>query len=87
MRRKKKKSGPIPAAPAGGPTGTWPAEGGGRAESRPSAPGTTALSLAWGGEAYCRQTGTGEHAEEERRREVENRKGNKERRQEKTRGG
>lgn len=75
MRAKLKGEGrrkaPLPAAPACGPTGTGPAEGEDRdAWSRPSAPGTTALNLAWRGEAYCPQPGTGERREE-RRREAE----------------
>ncbi len=66
MRRKKK--GPLPAAQACGLTVTWLAEGEDRAGwSQPSAPGTSALNLAWGGEAYCPQTGTAEHTDERQR--------------------
>lgn len=80
MRRKKK--GPLPAAPACGLTVTWLAEGEDRAGwSQPSAPGTTALNLAWRGEAYCPQTGTGEHTQRssrERQDRVEERRGRQE---------
>lgn len=59
--KRRKKSGPVPAAQACVPTETWLAEGGGRAEgSLTSAPGTTALNLAWAGEACCSQSGTAE---------------------------
>lgn len=87
MRRKKK--GPLPAAPACGLTVTWLAEGEDRAGwSQPSAPGTTALNLAWRGEAYCPQTGTGEHTEEQQREATQGggEKRKTKRRQEKTRG-
>lgn len=66
MRRKKKS--PLPAAQACGLTVTWLAEGEDRAGwSQTSAPGTTALNLACSGEAYCPQTGTGGHTEEQQR--------------------
>lgn len=80
----RKKKGPLPAARACGLTVTWLAEGEDRAESQPSAPGTTALNLAWGGEAYCPQTGTGGHTEEQQRQAEQNRR---ERGGKKTRGG
>lgn len=89
MRRKKK--GPLPAAQACGPTETWLAEGEDRAGwSKPSAPGTTALNLAWGCEAYRSQTGTGEHTDERQRgrtgeRVEERRERKKRRRQEEIR--
>lgn len=68
------RTGPLPAAPACGLAVTWLAEGEDRAGwSQPSAPGTTAPSLAWRGEACRSQTGTGEHAEE-RKKERRNRK-------------
>lgn len=64
--RGERRKAPLPAAPACGLTVTWPAEGEDRAAwSRPSAPGTTALNLAWRGEAYCPQPGTGERTEEQ----------------------
>lgn len=66
MRRKKK--GPVPAAQACGLTHTWLAAEDTAGWSQPSAPGTTALNLAWTGEAYCPQTGTGEQKEEHQRR-------------------
>lgn len=74
MRRKKK--GPLPAAQACGLTETWLAEGEDRAGwSQPSAPGTTALNLAWGGEAYCPQTGGTAEPTDERQRETEQERG------------
>lgn len=60
---------------------TWPAEGEDRAgRSQTSAPGTTALNLAWEGEAYRHHTGTGGKHTEQRQREREEEKGNKDRR-------
>lgn len=52
----------VPAAQACGPTNIWPAKREGR-----GAPGTTALSLAWTGEACSRQTEAAEREEEGRR--------------------
>lgn len=63
--KRKKKEGPLPAAQACGLRDTLLAEEEDSAGwSRPSAPGTTALNQAWGGEAGYSQTGTGEHVEE-----------------------
>lgn len=57
----------VPAAQACGPTNIWLAKREGRGGwSQPSAPGTTALRLAWTGEACSLQT---EAAERENRRD------------------
>lgn len=63
------RTGPLPAALACGLSVTWLAEGKDRAGwSQPSAPGTTAPSLAWRGEACYSQTGTGEPADERKKK-------------------
>ena len=79
-RNEEKKKGPVPAAQVcGWLTATWPAEEEDRAErSHTSAPGTTALNLAWAGEACCPHTGTAEQEEEEEQQ--------REAKEEKTRG-
>lgn len=65
---KEEKEGPLPAAPACGLTAPWLVEGEDRAGwSQTSAPGTTALNLAWGGEACCPQAGTGDHTKQQQR--------------------
>lgn len=58
----------VPAAQACGPTNIWLAKREGRGGwSQPSAPGTTALSLAWTGEACSLQTEAAEREQEGRR--------------------
>lgn len=82
-KTRKKKKGPLPAAQACGLTVTWLAEKDRAGWSQSSAPGTTALNLAWGGEAYYPQTGTEEHTEKRQRETEEERGERKQRREEK----
>lgn len=66
--RRKKKGGPLPAAQACSLRETWLAEEEDIAGwSQPSAPGTTALNVAWADEAYWPQTGTGKHTGQQQR--------------------